>query len=327
MQTKPRKSATRRLKLEDQSSSTSEMLKDVLHGLKQTPKWLPSRYLYDERGSELFERICETPEYYPTRTEIGILESAAREIAQRIGPGCVLIEPGAGASQKVRILLDHLESIAGLVLVDISGDHLLSAAQTLAADYPALKIVPVSADFLRPIDIPEIADARRRVVFFPGSTIGNFPLDMALDVLMAFRADVGDDGGLLIGVDLVKDAKTLEAAYDDAGGVTRAFTFNLLSRLNRELKANFDANKFRYQARFNTTLNRIESGVISLSEQRVRIGNHTVRLTAGERIRTEVSQKFTLDSFAELARKAAFEVEQVWRDEKAWFSVQYLRAV
>lgn len=316
-----------RLELDDQSPSLRTMREEVLHGLAQTPKWLPSKYLYDERGSAIFEQICATPEYYPTRTEIGILQSAVREIATAIEPGCVLIEPGAGASQKVRILLDHLDAIAGLVLVDISGDHLLEAAQALSADYPALNVVPVAADFLRPIDIPEIVGAKRRVVFFPGSTIGNFPMDMALDVLKAFRADVGDDGGLLIGVDMVKDAETLEAAYDDAAGVTRAFTFNLLERLNRELGADFDLGQFQYQARYNGRLARIESGVISLKEQIVTIGGAHVKLSRGERIRTEVSQKFTLESFAEIAAQAGFGVERVWQDARRWFSVQYLRAV
>lgn len=298
---------------------------EVLAGLHASPKSIHCKYFYDERGSQIFDRICTLDEYYPTRTELAIMERHGAAMAARLGADVLLVELGAGSTVKVRHLLDHLEDPFAFVPVDISLDHLAKAAARLVEDYPTLRVVPVSADYTTEFELPEdleTADARR-VVYFPGSTIGNFSPEEAHDLLDRAAAFVGPGGGLLIGVDLRKSAEVLEAAYDDAEGVTAEFNFNLLRRFNRELDADFDLDGFDYEARWNDEDSRVEMFLVSRRDQEARIAGETVRFAAGERIGTEHSHKFTIDGFARLAARSGYRPVEVWTDSDELFSVQY----
>lgn len=301
------------------------MRDDVLAGLAAQPKWLPCKYFYDRRGSELFERICELEEYYPTRTELGIMETSVREMAEALGPGVALVEYGSGSSTKTRILLEALDDPVAYVPVDISRDPLVDSANSLDRRHPDLEVLPVCADFTEAITLPEPRRrARRRVVYFPGSTIGNFDPVEVVAFLSRIRSLVGPGGGLLIGVDLRKDAAILEAAYDDREGVTAAFNKNLLVRLNRELGADFELDHFEHRAVVNEELGRVEMHLVSTVVQTAAVGAESFRFEAGESIHTENSHKFTLEGFAGLAEQAGLAVRRVWTDPGERFSVQYL---
>ncbi|MEM9172588.1 MAG: L-histidine N(alpha)-methyltransferase [Pseudomonadota bacterium] len=303
-------------------------LQSLIDGLSLPQKTISPKYFYDEYGSELFERITELPEYYPTRTELGILTEHVEEMGASFGDDASLIEFGAGASAKVRILLDALQNIIVFVPVDISGDHLKAAADELAADYPNVQILPVAADFTRPFELPTPKRMpARNVVFFPGSTIGNFAPDAALDLLRTMRTVAKDSGGLLIGVDLQKDPAILERAYDDAEGVTATFNRNMLTHLNREFGSDFDANAFRHVSRYNTELNRIEMHLVSERDQTFTLGDTTFSIAKDETILTECSYKYTVDGFVALAAKAGFLVHKTWLDDNELFSVHYATAV
>lgn len=305
--------------------ATDQFRADVLAGLSRAQKRLPSKYFYDAVGSQLFDRITELDEYYPTRTELAIMRAHAGAMAARCGPRCLLIELGAGSLVKVRLLLDRLDRPAGYVPVDVSGEHLRASAAALADDYPALAVRPVVADFTRPFEVPS-AGAARRVVYFPGSTIGNFDPADADDLLRRVARLVGPGGGLLLGVDLRKDPAVLEPAYDDARGVTAAFNRNLLARINRELGADFDPLAFHHRAFYNRERSRVEMHLTSAAEQRVRVSDRTFAFRAGESIHTENSYKYDL---AELARRAAgcgLRADQTWTDEKGYFAVTFLTA-
>src|SRR5438067_2196062 len=277
--------------------TTDQFLADVLAGLSRSQKRLPAKYFYDAAGSRLFDRITELPEYYPTRTELGILRGHAAAMAARCGPRCLLVELGAGSLTKVRLLLDRLNRPAGYVPVDVSGDHLRSAAAALADDYPDLDVRPVVADFTGPFALPGVP-AARRVVFFPGSTIGNFDPPEADALLRRVAGLVGPGGGLLLGVDLRKPVDVLERAYNDAAGVTAAFNRNLLVRINRELGADFDPAAFRHRAFFNGERSRIEMHLVSAARQRVRVGGAAFDFHVGESIHTENSYKYDVAGFA-----------------------------
>jgi dimethylhistidine N-methyltransferase len=301
------------------------VLREVLAGLARPQKQLPCKYFYDERGSHLFDEICELEEYYLTRCELAILRRHAGQMAGRIGTGCALIEYGSGSSLKTRLLLDRLDRPAAYVPVDISGEHLLHSARQLARAYPGLEVVPVCADFTRPFALPKLRQPpRRRVVYFSGSTIGNFGPAEATALLAGIARLCGPGGGLLIGVDLKKDRAVLEPAYDDSRGVTAAFNLNLLARINRELGADFDLIRFRHRAFYNEGAGRIEMHLVSLATQTVHVGGTAFELAEGETICTEYSYKYGLDEFRELAARAGLGLEQVWTDEKGLFSVQYL---
>ncbi len=303
--------------------------RDVLAGLALPQKAIPAKYFYDNRGSELFEAITRLPEYYPTRTEIGILEANARAIADLIGPGAVLIEFGAGASRKARILLDALEAPAAFMPIDISGEHLREAAARLALDYPGLDVVPVTADYTRRFALP-LNGARataKRVVFFPGSTIGNFAPEEARVFLRRTADLLGSGGALIVGVDLKKDPRVLHAAYNDARGVTAAFNLNLLERINHELGGGFDLSAFRHEARWVAAQGRVEMHLVSRENQTVRIGDRVFSFVAGETIHTENSHKFTVEEFQALAAAQGFRPVRVWTDPQALFSVHYMNAV
>ena len=298
---------------------------DVLTGLARAQKQLPAKYFYDEQGSHLFDRITDLEEYYPTRTERAILKRHASAMAERCGPDVLLIEPGAGSLVKVRHLLDHLVRPAGFIPVDVSGEHLHRAARHLALEYPGLMIRPVTADFTRPYSIPSIR-ASRRVIFFPGSTLGNFEPPEADTLLRQMARQVGSGGGVLLGIDLQKDTATLEAAYDDAQGVTAAFNLNLLTRINRELDGDFDLNAFTHRALFNQEHSRIEMHLVSRSAQRVRVGDQVFHFRKGESIHTENSYKYNLAELRTRAARWNLRIEQTWTDERGYFALLYLVA-
>lgn len=298
---------------------------DVLAGLSHPQKRLPAKYFYDAAGSQLFDRICELPEYYPTRTELGILRRYAPTMAEWCGPDCLLIELGAGSLTKVRFLLDHLEWPAGFVPVDVSGDHLRAASRALADEYPTLTVRPVAADFTTPFAMPSLP-AQRRVVYFPGSTIGNFEPAEADALLRQVARLVGPGGGLILGVDLRKPEDVLEAAYNDAAGVTAAFNCNLLARINRVLGGDFDLTAFRHHAFYNAAQSRIEMHLVSERRQRVRVGPAAFDFRPGETIHTENSHKYDVQEVADRAAGCGLHLAATWTDERSYFAVLGLTA-
>jgi len=297
----------------------------VLEGLSRKTKRIPCKFLYDARGSELFDRICDLDEYYQTRTEMALLERHAAEYADFAGAGAELVEFGAGALRKVRILLSAFERVHSYVPIDISGDYLRSVAATLQADHPALAIRPVEADFTAPMVLPRPEGAGRRIGFFPGSTIGNFPRSEAVRFLEQ-AAHLLKGGALLIGVDLVKDPALLHAAYNDREGVTAAFNKNLLLRANRELGADFDPDQFAYYAFYDVSAQNVEMFLVSRTAQRVSLMGRTVAFAKGEAMHTETSCKYTIDGFRRIAAEAGFEPRAVWTDPETLFSLHWLEA-
>lgn len=297
----------------------------LLEGLRARPKHISPTFLYDARGSQLFDLICEQPEYYPTRTETAILEAHAQSLARTVGPRAQLVELGSGASLKTRILLDRLPDLAAYVPVDISRTHLMEAAGQIARSYRNLQVLPVCADFTLPFVLPKTRrPVARTVVFFPGSTIGNFDHDEAVDLLASMREIAGPGGGAIVGIDLVKDVPTLIRAYDDAAGVTAAFNLNLLTRLNREFGADFDLSGFVHDAVWNARERRIEMHLVSLREQIVQVADERIEFAAGERIITEHCHKYTVESFREQAQAAGWSLRQFWFDERHYFCVTWL---
>ncbi len=303
-----------------------DFLQDVVDGLRRTPKRVPSKYFYDQRGSELFEQICELDEYYLTRTELSIMRCHAGDMADAIGPNCLLIEPGSGNSRKVRLLLEHMRDPAGYVPVDISEEHMTRCVASLGREFPQLRIAPLAADFCDPFEVPEAPGTQRRVVYFPGSTIGNFAPDEAIAWLARMARVTGPGGGLLIGVDLKKDVGILEAAYNDSEGVTRDFNLNLLSRLKRDLGADVQPERFEHRAFYNEPKGRIEMHLVSAEHQIIRLDHTEVELEPGETIHTENSYKFDLDQFEAIAAQAGWRRVAYWMDDQELFSVQYFEA-
>ena len=313
------------VRLSDQAPTDSEVADEVLASLPETPPRLPSKYFYDERGSQLFDAICELPEYYPTRTELAIMREHAGHMARRIGPGASLVEFGSGSSLKTRLLLEALEDPVACVLIDISADHLFGITEDLAKDFPHIEFIPVAGDFTQALDLPRPRrPARRQVVYFPGSTIGNFARPAAAGLLDAMARIAGPDGGALVGVDLVKDRSVLEAAYNDSQGVTAAFNRNMLVHLNRVLDGDFDPARFGHHAPWVEADSRIEMHLVSRADQRVTLAGHEQHFAKGDYILTEYSHKYTLEGFAELAAGSGFRVGDVWTDAGDLFSVQYL---
>lgn len=303
--------------------------REILAGLAEQPKSVPPKYFYDQEGSRLFEEICDLPEYYPTRTEIGILEAHAEEIARRIGPGSTLIEYGSGSSRKTRILLDCLPDPALYVPVEISSAALEDAVDGLADEYPDLHIKPICADYMGLRGLPHGGDdlpAGRHVVFFPGSTIGNLNPEEAVELLDSMRRVAGPGGALLIGVDLRKERCVLEKAYNDAQGITAAFNLNLLRRLNLELGADFPLDAFEHRAFFNESRSRVEMHLVARRPTTVTLGDQAVEFAEGESIHTENSYKYTLESFEFLLGRAGFAPRARWTDARKWFGVFYCEA-
>lgn len=299
--------------------------RSVLAGLAGTPKTLESKYFYDARGSQLFDRITELEEYYPTRAESALLTEHAQEIAAFVGPQAVLVEFGSGASVKTRILLDALTDLRAYVPIDISGDHLKAAATRLAADY-RVPVVPLHADYTATLALPAAVPEGRRVGFFPGSTIGNFDPAEASAFLARVGRLLGPQGRFLVGADLRKDQARLLAAYNDREGVTAEFNLNLLRRINRELGGDFDPTAFRHEARFNQAESRIEMHLVSLRDQQASVAGRRFDFAAGESIHTENSYKYTAESFAELAARGGWHLEAEWRDSDGLFSLYGLKA-
>jgi dimethylhistidine N-methyltransferase len=309
----------------DTPIETEDFLSEVVAGLRQTPRSLHPKHFYDAHGSRLFDAICELPEYYPTRTEMGILQRYGSDIAAHIDPRCLLIELGSGSSQKIRLLLDALRPSVYMPL-DISKDHLLNAAKRLQEDYPWLEIRATSTDYSKVLHLPYSLAGVQKVAFFPGSSIGNFdPVD-ALALLKNVHAAVTPNGGLLIGVDLKKDVDVLERAYNDAQGVTGAFNLNILRHINRELAADFNLDHFSHRAFYNEAKGRIEMHLLSCRKQTVRIGGETFELQDGETLHTENSYKYSVEEFQALAQQAHFEAVAVWTDPEQLFSVHYFKA-
>ncbi|MGA8005170.1 MAG: L-histidine N(alpha)-methyltransferase [Burkholderiales bacterium] len=302
-------------------------LDDVISGLSQPQKALPPKYLYDAEGSRLFERICRLREYYPTRTELALTRRHLHEIVRFAGERCELIEYGSGESVKTRMLIEHLRP-SRYVPVEISEAALRAAATRLAREFAWLDIAAVVGDFSRPLKLPPRGSrkARRRVAYFPGSTIGNLSPSEAEGFLRMTRAQVGASGAMLVGVDLKKDANVLHAAYNDAKGVTAAFNLNLLARINRELAGDFDLRRFRHYAFYNASLGRVEMHLVSLARQSVRVGRSRFQFDAGETIHTENSWKYSVEEFQALAAEAGFRAARVWRDRRGLFSLHGLTA-
>jgi dimethylhistidine N-methyltransferase len=300
-------------------------LDDVLTGLSGPVKSLPAKYFYDAEGSRLFEEICELPEYYLTRTEIALLTRVAPEIARYIPTGAALVEPGSGASLKTRLVLDAAPQLAAYVPIDISESALSQASAALTRDYPALSVIPVAADFTRPLTLPAAVRALPLVGFFPGSTIGNFTPDEAAALLSQARTMLGPNAAFLVGADLVKPVETLLRAYDDAQGVTAAFNLNLLYRINRDLEADFNPYAFKHRALWNARESRIEMHLISLCNQTVSIAGEILAFAEGETIHTENSYKFTEAMFAEIASRAGWRVETSWVSDQQPFAMFLLR--
>jgi dimethylhistidine N-methyltransferase len=311
--------------LVDLEPDVANFRRELTSGLRGSPPSIPCKFFYDARGSELFEQICELPEYYPTRTEVGILESHARQIARAVGPNARVIEYGSGSGLKTKMLLHMLEDATTYIPIEISVSALRACYQSLGAAFPELSIVPICADYTKTVELPdELPAAERSIVFFPGSTIGNFAPPHARSFLAKTAELVGDDGGLIIGVDLVKEHDVLEDAYNDSRGVTAEFNLNLLRRANRELGADFDIESFEHRAIFNGEASRIEMHLVSTENQAVSVAGESFDFEAGDHIVTEYSYKFRPDDFEELASSSGFEARTMWTDEDDLFSVWYL---
>ncbi|MDD5035112.1 MAG: L-histidine N(alpha)-methyltransferase [Methylococcaceae bacterium] len=297
----------------------------VVQGLMRTPKQLHPKLFYDEIGSQIFERICEQPEYYLPEVERGIFETHAREMIACLGENCHIIEPGAGSSKKIRFLLDRIRPSL-YAPMDISAEHLLTSAQKLARDYPVLPIHAICVDHTKPYRLPAEIPGHNRVFFYPGSSLGNFdPVD-AIHFLRDIRGKAGEDGGLMIGIDTKKPPEILNRAYNDAAGATAAFNLNLLQRIKSELDADVDVESFYHHAFYNERLGRIEMHLYSRCKQKIRVNGSAFQIEAGESIHTENSYKYTVEEFQALAREAGWKSDRVWLDDKQYFSVHFLRS-
>jgi dimethylhistidine N-methyltransferase len=298
------------------------MLEDVVDGLSQQQKTLPSRYFYDECGSKLFDDICNLDEYYVTRTESALMGEHVAEIAQEIGHQALLIEYGSGSSQKIRLLLKNLDRPAGYIPIDISGDYLAQVGRSLQAEFPHINVMPITADFTESFGLPYSSPREaRKVVYFPGSTIGNFKRPDAKKLLGQMCEVAGSNGGILIGVDLDKNRDVLHAAYNDSQGVTAEFNLNVLRRINRELGGSFDLDSFRHEAVFNADDSCIEMHLVSTRRQTVNVCKYAFEFEEGESVLTEYSHKYTVDGFSRMAGEVGLSVKRTWTDANNMFAV------
>lgn len=314
---------------DDSLPQQQEFLADVLEGLAQPRKTLPCKYFYDERGSQLFEAICETPEYYITRTELGILTQNMEHIANLVGPGCDILEFGSGAGIKIRLLLDGLHDPRSYIPIDISREILESSARTLLEQFPQVQVIPIVGDYHKDIQLPaafRAQSAHRKLVFFPGSTISNFTPEEAEAFLQRIRALLAEGDGLLIGVDCIKPTHILNAAYNDLAGFTAAFNLNLLQRVEDSFNTNLKTKHFFHHAYFNEAESRIEMHLVSKLDQLIEIEGRHFKFRKGETIHTENSYKYSLEGFGALAQRTGFEITAVWQDPEKLFSLQYLSA-
>lgn len=311
----------------DLAPTPDDLRGDVIAGLSSDPKTLPSKYFYDARGSQLFEEITRQPEYDLTTTEITLMQRAMREIRAAVGGDAHVVEFGSGSGRKTQLLLSGLASPVAYTPVEISREMLLDATQRLAYAFPDVQMLPVCADFTRPVPVPPaLVPAARTLVFFPGSTLGNFDEAQSVDLLAAMRETMGEGGCALVGIDLVKDVADMEAAYNDAAGVTAAFTLNLLARLNRELGADFDRRRFAHRAVWSAERSRIETSLVSRCMQVVRVAGHAFVLQADEPIHVEISHKYTDGYFDALAARAGLRVAHRWNAPADRFGLRLLEA-
>lgn len=318
--------SSKRYQFFNQHPSVTDFYTDIIEGLSAPEPYISPKYFYDSTGSQLFEKICGTEEYYPTRTEVSIIRNNVHEIVALLGKNCLLIEPGSGDSHKVRLLLDALKPIAYLP-IDISLHYLQEEAKKLAAEFTWLNVHAICADFTKKLSLPYTSESNNKVAFFPGSTIGNFLPEQAIHVLEEMKHMVGENGGLLIGVDLRKETTILNAAYNDKQGYTAQFNLNLLVRINRELNANFNIEHFQHRAFFNEQESRIEMHLVSMQKQQVNINDHTFNFNKNQTILTEYSHKYSINEFRLLASRAGFNLIKYWKDDDNLFSVIYLQAI
>lgn len=312
-------------RLTDLRPSPDDILGDVLAGLSRTPKRLSSKYFYDAEGSRLFEAITRTPEYYPTRVELALMEARAAEIAEAIGPRVHVVEYGSGSGRKTRLLLEALDEPVAYTPIEISRTALMASVERLATEFDRTELLPVCADFTQPVPLPKPArDPARVLVFFPGSTLGNFEHREAVSLMRSMRTTMGADGVALIGIDLDKDPAVIEAAYNDSAGVTAAFTLNLLVRLNREIGSDFDLAGFAHRADYDAEGQRIETFLVSRRDQRVTIGDRAFDFAEGEPMQVEYSHKYDDASFAALAAESGLRVVAAWNDPRDWFGQRLL---
>jgi dimethylhistidine N-methyltransferase len=313
------------IRFRDEGPEMEDFKTEVLENLSRERKTLPCKFFYDKTGSALFDRICELDEYYPTRTEISLLERHGGEFAELSGRACHVIEFGSGSSVKVKLLLDQLDEPATYTAIDISREHLIDSTTALAEEFPELDVEAVWADYTQPLSMGQENGATgRRLGFFPGSTIGNFSPEEAHEFLERSAETIGPGGSMLIGVDLKKDEDTLIAAYNDREGVTAAFNENLLARINRELDGDFNLSAFSHDAVYNRDRGRIEMHLVSECDQTARIGDRSFDFRAGETIHTENSYKYSIEQFQGLCREANYEPVQAWTDPAGMFSLHYL---
>ena len=306
-------------------ASNAAELNEIVDGLSGSQKTISPKYFYDERGSQLFDDITRLPEYYLTNTELGIMRDNVDEIADLVGKQASLIEFGSGSSLKTRVLLEHLSELAAYVPVDISEEHLLASAKDIREQFPHIDVLPVVADFTQQFALPTpMVMPVRNIVYFPGSTIGNFEESIAMELLRVMHHEAGKGGALLIGVDLQKDPDLIERAYNDSAGVTAEFNLNMLQHLNRDYGANFDIDEFEHSASYDADKGRVVIELVSQTDQTFEVGDKAFDIADGEAILTEYSHKYTLDGFAAMAEKAGFAVDKVWTDADRLFSVQFL---
>lgn len=304
-------------------SQNPKLLQEVLDGLTAVQPTLPCKLFYDERGSDLFDRICELPEYYPTRTERQIMQDHIQNICHHLGPDVTLIELGSGSSPKTPLLLDHMQNLQAYIPIDICHEHVFATATRLAGRYPNLPIIPIHADYTCPLKLPEdLPGSRRRIIYFPGSTIGNFDPPAARQFLARLAQLAGPNGAVLLGADLRKDTRILLPAYNDAAQVTAAFNRNVLYRLKKTFNAQLDPHGFTHEARWNDKHSRIEMHLVACSPQTIQLAGRTIHLNQGQSIWTESSYKHDLAGWAGLAQ--GLKQSKVWTDQNQWFSIQYL---
>ena len=308
---------------QSESGAEQHMLQEVLDGLNKEQKTLSPKYFYDHEGSELFHQITQLDEYYITRTEKKILDDNLNDIVQTLGEKVLLIEPGSGNSEKTRLLLSSLRKMSGYIPMDISGEFLFKSADLLQEEYPNIAIVPIQVDYTKPFELPDFPNECHRVVFFPGSTIGNFTQQKVIDFLKVVHGLIEDNGAFFLGVDLIKDREVLKAAYNDHEGITARFNKNILKHINDELDADFDLDAFEHKAIFNEDKDRIEMHLFSMKEQVVHLDGETISFEKGESIHTENSHKYSVESFRKLV-EPWFEIHKVWTDEKDYFGLFYL---
>lgn len=300
---------------------------EIIEGLKAKQKYISSKYFYDKRGSELFDQICELDEYYPTRTEAAIIKENINPIVSCFENDSLLVEFGSGSSTKTRLLLENIKNLGGYIPIDISKKHLDEAVTQLNLEFPNLEIHSLAADYTKSLELPKVhSEAEQRIIFFPGSTIGNFTKSESRDFLKIIHDEIRKGDGFILGVDLVKDKSILEAAYNDAQNVTAEFNLNLLQNLNNKFGSNFDIQNFRHHAIYNEIDNRIEMYLISLIDQKIQISESIIEFYKGEKLLTEYSHKYTLDIIEELCR-GLFKISKVWKDQKNYFAELYLEPI